>query len=350
MNDQHLNLLVNRILSGFLKYKFGDDVYLVGPIDIKRKYLIDEIHAELMQEGDKIGLLTMDQSIQYLIDQGLWSLQRNAQLEVLIKDVEKFKIELFENRFKSRDAGRIRKKIKLFDDRIMKLMDEKFALYYTTSDGFASVLKTYYTVGYSLYYMDGSLVWNDDSFLYRSNHILETAVDYYIHHRLSDDQYRFIAKSGKWKQIWNSSKLALFAANSSNWTEEQNRLVSWSQIYDNIYSHPEPPEDDVIEDDYMLDGWMLIQHKKNSTSAMTPDNISSNPKIQNAEEVYIVAQTQQDAQNVNKLNDFRAIQVKKQRQAMLNQQGKVNESNLPDRAFERQLTKNKMMIEKSRKK
>ena len=83
---------------------------------------------------------------------------------------------------------------------------------------------------------------------------------------------------------------------------------------------------------------------------MTPDNISSNPKIQNAEEVYIVAQTQKDAQNVDKLNDFRAMQVKKQRQVMLNQQGKVNESNLPDRAFERQLTKNKMMIEKSRKK
>ena len=39
-------------------------------------------------------------------------------------------------------------------------------------------------------------------------------------------------------------------------------IVMWSQLYDNVQESMDAPTKDVIKDDDLLDGWLIVQGKK----------------------------------------------------------------------------------------
>lgn len=81
----------------------------------------------------------------------------------------------------------------------------------------------------------------------------------------------------------------------------------------------------------MLDGWMIIQRRKREAmQAQKRGSEISNEKIRNANEVYIMSDTVEDARQVDKLNDQVASHIKQQRMAHLKKHGTVSEMNMPD--------------------
>ena len=64
----------------------------------------------------------------------------------------------------------------------------------------------------------------------------------------------------------------------------------WSSLYDNIQESPDCPSNEVINDDDMLDGWMIIQKRNREQAKLQKDaeNKFGNKKISNADEVFIV--------------------------------------------------------------
>src|SRR5690606_24037721 len=122
----------------------------------------------------------------------------------------------------------------------------------------------------------------------------------------------------------------------------QKNLLTWTSIYSKIKQHPDCPSDELIEDDDALDGWMILQGEKSEQERFKAeiDKKLQNPKIANADEVYLMADNTDYAKKIEGLNDNVAAFRKKQRMAELKRKGTMQEMEFTD-------TKN-MLMEKAR--
>jgi len=69
----------------------------------------------------------------------------------------------------------------------------------------------------------------------------------------------------EWRARWRASTKTsspLFEGVTTDWNINQVALVFWSNFYDNIYEHPERPEQKIIDNDDLLDKWVEDQAKK----------------------------------------------------------------------------------------
>lgn len=349
LNNPQTELKITNILAGFTGFFLDECMYLIGPIDIKQKYFINKIYVKTIEDAEDLGMMTFDDIINYMKSVELWSNTKDEEIKSLGKEIENLKVNLYKNRKQNNKIKEIRNIIKFKVNRLDKLFDQKFSLHYTTSTGFAAIVKNNYEIAYSLYDEQFQLLWKDDSFLQESYTLINHAQDCSYKNKLSDTEYRSLVRSNEWTFLWNTSKLNLLPVNSANWTDEQHRLVSWSKMYDNIHEHPECPDKEVIEDDDMLDGWMLIQHrdsKKENTESM----ISNNPKISGADEVYIVAKSKEEVDDIHALNDPVSQAMKRSREKQVREQGKVMHRNLADVMTQQQIAKNRKFIENSKRK
>jgi hypothetical protein len=105
-------------------------------------------------------------------------------------------------------------------------------------------------------------------------------------------------------------------------------------MYDSIQEASEPPESFVIDDDDMLDGWLLLQSSDKGEERI-------NSKISRAQEQYILANNISEAKEIENRNSPDIKRIKAQRQKALEEKGELNESELPD-------VKKKLMIEANR--
>jgi hypothetical protein len=115
-------------------------------------------------------------------------------------------------------------------------------------------------------------------------------------------------------------------------TDEQRALVNWSLLYDNVYQHPECPADAVVEDDDLLDGWLIDQRRDREAKATGGGGrvqLVGNEKIRGSQEVYLVAETPADARKVVDLNDEFGRAVQKQRFAHLRRRARSTSSTCP---------------------
>lgn len=348
LHDPYLELKISRILAGFLRFQFKDIIYLIGTPDFKQKYFINEVYLQAIETAKKNGVLSFEDLLNYMMKIGLWSKQHDSQIKLLSKQIENCKVDLYKQRFNPHRVRDIKKQIKKIDKRLTALLDKKFSLHYASATGFASILKNYYDAAYSLYYIDGTSVWNDNSFLKEDYTLLNLVMDYKYANKVSDEEYRKIVKSNTWINLWNASKINLFSSNSANWTEEQQKLVTWSKIYDNIYEHSECPTDKVIEDDDMLDGWMILQYQQRNADKLKKDKEGtlSNPKLAKAQEVFIPANSEEDVEYIHSLNSSVSNATRKAKLKQVSQEGRVKDGNLHDQILKRQLEKNRKLFKK----
>jgi chlorite dismutase len=121
----------------------------------------------------------------------------------------------------------------------------------------------------------------------------------------------------------------------SSYLEEQRRLVQWSCFYDSIYENPESPTDEIIEDDDLLDGWVLKQRREREADKEKQfgQNILKG-KNEKADEMFIVVGNQEDAAKVYKMNSNESKMIQKSRLNAVLKAGEIKESQLPDRKME----------------
>jgi hypothetical protein len=114
-------------------------------------------------------------------------------------------------------------------------------------------------------------------------------------------------------------------------TEEQRKLIRISSFYDNLRQSPDCPPDWVIEDDDMLDGYLIFSRKEREKEGNAKDIEGGlSDKVANSSEVYIVCENQDDANKVYDLNGPYAKAVQGARDKVIAEKGRVNEVDLPD--------------------
>lgn len=145
--------------------------------------------------------------------------------------------------------------------------------------------------------------------------------------RPSEEQIREIARSGEWYSLWSASKLRLFP---KIMTEDQVALVNWTTKYLNVLKHPKRPETWVIDDDDMLDGWMLSSHEE-----------EKKPEPEGGGDIFYFAKTPGEAQKIFEKNDLNGQLVIKARNKKINEKGQISEAELPDIKREVNLERNR---------
>jgi alpha-amylase/alpha-mannosidase (GH57 family) len=104
-------------------------------------------------------------------------------------------------------------------------------------------------------------------------------------------------------------------------------------MYDSAYEHPECPPDNVIEDDDLFDGWMIHQRReseKNKNKNRT-EKILEGKKLDKAGEVFIMANSQEEAQNIYNLNDNTSRHIIRERNTVIQSNSDmIDNTKLPD--------------------
>jgi len=148
---------------------------------------------------------------------------------------------------------------------------------------------------------------------------------------LQPEQVRELARTTPWIGMWNVLRINGPLFDPSRLTIEQQALLSWSNMYDKIHESPDCPSDEVLDDDDMLDGWLIIQRRKREADKKKQEIESHiNPKMKNADEIIMVAETAADAQKIDMLNPDHIKSVKKQRIKHIQEQGRVKEQEFKD--------------------
>ncbi len=76
---------------------------------------------------------------------------------------------------------------------------------------------------------------------------------------------RALARTNEWRARWKAAKdagVSPFSGIQSMWDRNKVHLAYWSDFYDSVYSHPERPHADVIQNDDLLQEWINDQLAK----------------------------------------------------------------------------------------
>ena len=163
------------------------------------------------------------------------------------------------------------------------------------------------------------------------NHVLMT----YHSMLLSEEQVRELARNEPWKALWTlneTNTVNLFMNQDRELSIDQKNILIWSRMYDNIQESMDCPSDDVIADDDMLDGWFIVQRKKQEKERAERelDSSTKNSKITNADEVFVMAGSQNDIDRINTMNSTTGQMTKKERMAVIQKQGEAKDLDFRD--------------------
>lgn len=347
--DRYLSLVLSRILSGLYIFVYGDTQYILRYPTISIKYLAD-IFAQEEYEKTKFNSWIQKEDIEFfLIENGLWTRDANTLLTSLEKQIEDYKVELYKNSLNPARIKQLRQKLNSTKKNYNKLFSRKHCLDHVTLEGYIDNIRDQYLLVNSIYDIHNVLIFKD---IYNVDAELLSRLSNYISENTIDiETFRKLARSHKWKNYWICNKDNLFNKPSTELTEEQQTLILMTRMYDNAYEHPECPSDKIIEDDDMFDGWLIHQRReseRNKEKTRT-EKMLKDKKLGNANEIFLVANSREEAEAIYNLNDPNNRNVIKERNKIIfNSKEHVKETQLPDVQRELSMKMNQQTMNKKR--
>lgn len=331
MDNKVVSLYLSRILSGQYIFIYNDVTYKLVYPDTTIKYNA-ELYTEQVYDNSKYNDWISDEEIEHwLVEAGLWQYEYSKTLDNLEKQIEDHKVELFNNFLNPTKLKSIRRSLSQSRSLQSKLYEARHCLDHVTLKGYCHHTKNEYLLINSLYDTNNNLVFKD---INSENYQRVNQISNYINQNTIDiPVFRTIARHDIWKSSWSANKENVFSKQTVDWTDEQKTLVIMSKMYDSAYEHPECPPDNVIEDDDMFDGWMIIQRRENEKNKTKQRNekMLKDKKLGNASEVFLVARSKEEIQNIYSLNDDQSRFTIREREAALAQSGgTLKDTDLPD--------------------
>lgn len=350
MEKRILSLYLSRILSGQYIFLYDDTTYKLIYPDISIKYEAELYAHEEYEKNKYNGWITQDDALSFLVEIGVCTYDSDTKIKNAEKQIEDIKIDLFQSFLNPNKLKAIRSKLQAAKKYLSILVDNKHSLDSVTLEGFTEMSKNQFILINSLYNTYNEKIFKDiNNIDYR---LLNDLLAIINNNAIDIKIFRKIARSDIWRNYWSSNKDFLFDKPTINWTDEQKTLVVMSKMYDNAYESMECPPDEVIEDDDMFDGWMIMQRREieKSKAKNRNEKMLKDKNLGNAKEVFLVANSKEEAQNIYSLNDNNSRHIIRERNSFLATTDKsVSESQLPDVQRELVMQNNQKFIQ-SRKK
>jgi len=262
------------------------------------------LYNTAMSRCKAAGILTEKEALADAMSKELWSEDKDKLIKLNEMEVKRLKAQ---QTFYKHNKGRVislSNEIKRLKQESNELTEQKYALLENTAETSASSIQNGYIVSRMVLKEDGSQLWPTyDDYLNESDSklISSIATMYRKLPAITETDIRKVARSGKWSIMWNSAKTGnqdLFSRPATEYTHEQSMLCYWSMMYDSVYESTEKPSDKVIEDDVALDKWFLDQKKK-----VRSESTNRLGKNKDHPEQFIMAQSDEDADNIYGMND-----------------------------------------------
>lgn len=316
MDEIYYEKVLNRIIQGRLRVKLGDLVfYIYEPSSdiIEQSF---DIHQEMYDKAYFAGVYINSQMMEMLIDQDLYDPMVDRNIKDCYKKIEDLKVEAFRNFFKKKELKAIKTQIRRTESMLAKETQKKNQFNYATCEGVAKYARKCWLIENTAKNTDGT------KFDFR-NMSLTKVMSTYSNESISPSVFRAIARREPWRGMWSISKKRdnPFGVSSSQLDSNQLTLSTYSAMYDNVYAHPEAPDEKVICDDDCLDGWFTQQRRKNEADKKKSetDALLKNPKIANSQDIYLMASNQDEAKEIHELNSQGARQTSSARSQQIHE-------------------------------
>tara|TARA_B100002019_G_scaffold293116_1_gene318822 strand:+ start:4141 stop:5208 length:1068 start_codon:yes stop_codon:yes gene_type:complete len=355
MTNEQIDLLLNRILSGNLIFFYNDQEYQLRCPTPQLKYQSCVLYNDILSDEKYNTWIKEENMNRMMILLGIWDKDSDKMITSLEKKIEDLKLKLYES-LKRPDQFKINKRaIKESRLSLNKLNNIKANFRNNTLEGYAESVKSEFIIYHTIYKDDKRLFpkpfSNKDNDV--SYSLFNSLVQEIYKHATTIEGMKELARSGQWRAYWNCSKENIFPKTVTEWTDDQRLLVSFSRMYDNVYEHPEAPDQKVIEDDDVLDGWFIYQKnkrekQKKQDSFSKAGNNGSARNMARAQEIFLTPNQDQSVEDIMNLNDINGKMKIRERSNFLKGKGEVKEADLPDVQIELANQRAEMMRSRKR--
>jgi len=235
MDFNEKRLLLSRIIAG--QIKFNGQLIHIPRLDYESESVYQEYYNKAINEG----CLTNDEIMSFM---GA-PFDFEKQIIILGQLLSDQKLELYYHRD---NPDNTRSKIQETKHKISQCYEEYYKYYIYSCEFIASFARDLW----SIKKLNKKIKRPSEITLFISNS------------KVPESSIRELSRSEPWTTI----QLADIKFKSP--TEEQCQLIAWTRRYKNILQHPERPEDFVIEDDDMLDGWFIHLSKQEKNKQHSP--------------------------------------------------------------------------------
>lgn len=328
MEDRDIGAYLSRIMCGYYLFIYADKKYKLEYPSIELKYEA-EILAEQMYQNCKFeDWPTLRSVVDILVEYGLWEYHFEMDIKRLEKNIEDLKIEIFKSYLNDKKLKQLKRTLYQNERRLNDLFTKKHLFDHITIEGFVDSVKSQFLLSRSILNENNEKIFCDEN----ANQLLLQKISAAVSsHAIDVITFRKIARSNLWMNYWGTKREDVFNGPSINWTDEQKTLVRVSKMYDSAREHPECPPDDVFDDDDAFDGWMISERRKSEKTRIENRLEKNLPKShKNSGEVFIMAGSQKEAEQIYELNDSQTRGIIKERNKVINSTKKIDDTNLPD--------------------
>lgn len=328
MQQHHKDNIICRILSGKLLIEVKGKVYVIHQPDDMVRLQSQLVYNRAYESALFEGWLTKFKIKKILIFYDLIDKDVESKIETAKKTVDGFKKSLYQNRGNPTKVKEIRKSLTQLQLKCNKWYDALHSLDYTTVESYADDVKNKYLLFKTLTDENGKPIWETENKV--DLYLLQSIILEIGKNAITVADYRELARTEPWSSYWRISKGNPFSAAPVNWTEEQKTISLFSQMYDNVYQHTDCPELDVINDDDMLDGWLLTIKEEQEKEKTKKKVKKKEDKHQKATEMYIPVASAEEAVQIHNMNTMRDKVRLARRSKIIQEKGRVKEAEFPD--------------------
>jgi hypothetical protein len=331
MDSTRKEQLINEVLSEYIPHTINGERLLFGRPTYLQKVVAADVYQEWYFKGLQAGLMDNEESLDLSYRKGVWDDNLEYILTDLEKDIRKLKVGLVGCIFRSSERLQIKTNLNKAKNKYSNLLERKHAYRSLTAEYLGTLSKQIYLSLCEIYKEDGTYFIRPEDIPHSSNLSIDKVLSLRSEDRWAEEVGRELARSDPWRGLWVTHKEQRFPFKNESLDDNQEFLLTWSKVYDNINESMDCPADAVIEDDDALDGWFILQKKNRDKdrNQREADELTSNPKIGGADEIFIKAQTKDDIEQVYGLND--PVSRGKARSNLTTAQalGRVKEADLP---------------------
>lgn len=327
MKQHEREYFISRIRSGIYNLNIENKLITIKTPTIEDEYFINEKFKEDYEICLQDGIKTEEDVLEWMRTRELWTDKDDEREKGLVKDIDNLKKRIYENRHRFNLREQIRRGIRAGEKQLSETLEKKTKYLNNSCEGIANIGKV------AEFFKRCTYINNELCDLYDLK--IELISNRYYKTLLLEKNVRELARNEPWRSLWvlrDSGAYSLFSNQDRQLSPDQKSLLIWSRMYDNVHESPDCPSEEVINDDDMLDGWFSIQTEKRQNAAMESELETklSNSKIANSQEVFLIADNKQDAENINQMNTHQAKMIKKQRFNQLQKRGQMDQSQFQD--------------------
>jgi hypothetical protein len=314
MKQHEREYFISVLRSGIVTIRHRGFDLKVNTLTIEQSCEACQVYAEAYDMAYMDEVMDEGEMLDWMESKGLWTEEDEEREEGLEKDMEKLKTEIYTARNNVEKREHIRKYIRAGEEQQADMILKKKIYHANTCEGMAEQAKWEWVIKHCT-------TLNGSPYDFKAVS-LEYVLTFYRSSLLNERQIRELARNEPWRSLWVIHERAsspLFLNKDRELNIDQRNLVIWAKMYDNIQESMDCPNEDVIDDDDMLDGWFIIQRNKRENDKMEAEFEGSvqNDKIKNAGEVFMMVGSKEDADRVESMNDMNATVVKRQREAIM---------------------------------